>query len=224
MDELSCPATTRERRHDTAHLRVLVVAKEAIHVARILRGAGFIQVSAARSADEALPLVETVTPGLILVEFPDPRLIDGQVPVVLLGDMSPDGILRSVRAVTGDDAPLSQDDLNAALSKEVSGLRKLMRNRPLNSRILDAARLRAMEEKLKAQDIRMRLVEQTTRSLNDYVRYFGSAVEQDILDVHLDALMQLNNVPFTHSDEAVTIVNHLTALVAKRRRSRKVAS
>lgn len=212
-------------RVDVADVRVLVVAKDAIRVARVLRTAGFERITAARDAAEGLAQLEVVVPGLILLDIPDPRLIDGRIPAVLLSDMSSAGILKSVRAVLGDDdGPLTQDDLNAALAKEVDSLKKLMRNRPLNRRILDNAKLRAMERKLKTQDMRMRLIEETTRSLNDYVRYSGPAVEQDVLDVHLDALMQLINVPFSHQDEAVTIVNHLTALVAKRRRSRKVAS
>jgi len=224
MNQIAVSAVTDKVRRDPAHLRVLVVAKDAIRIAGTLRGAGFDRISAARTVDEALSLLAIVSPGLILLELPDPRLIKGDVPVVLLGDTTREGILRSIRTATGSDQSSSQDDLNDALAREVSSLRKLVRNRPLNRRVLDNAKLRAAEAKLKAQDLRMRLIEETTRSLNDYVRYFGAAVEQDVLDVHLDALMQLNNVPFSNPDEAVTIVNHLTALVAKRRRNRKVAS
>ena len=66
-------------------------------------------------------------------------------------------------------------------------------------------------------------VEQATQSLNDYVRLFGSHAEPEVLNVHLDALIRLNETPYADPDEALNIVRHLNVLVAKRKTSRKIA-
>ncbi len=80
-----------------------------------------------------------------------------------------------------------------------------------------------MDEQAVAYAFRKHLVEQTTQSLNDYMRLAGGDAETEVVDVHLDALIRLNEAPHADSDDAINIVRHLKALVTKRKTSRKVA-
>ena len=80
-----------------------------------------------------------------------------------------------------------------------------------------------MDEQAQAHAFRRHLVEQTTQSLNDYMRQAGSAAETEVVDVHLDALIRLNETPHADSDDALNIVRHLKVLVTKRKISRKIA-
>ena len=133
------------------------------------------------------------------------------------------GLLR--RTEDHELAPTPQEQLNESLAAEVDTLRRLMLGREtVDSRTIDATMARLLEVQTRAHAFRLQLIEQATQSLNDYVRYFGRAAESDVLDVHLDALMKLNDVPYAHHEEAVTIVTHLKTLVSKRRNGRKVAS
>lgn len=133
------------------------------------------------------------------------------------------GLLR--RTEDHQLAPTAQEDLNESLANEVHTLRRLMQGRDaVSSRTVDATMTRLLELQTRAHNFRLQLIEQATQSLNDYVRYFGRAAENEILDVHLDALIKLNDVPYAHHEEAVSIVNHLKTLVSKRRNGRKVAS
>jgi len=80
-----------------------------------------------------------------------------------------------------------------------------------------------MRNQIEAHDFRLSLVEQAMQSLNDYMRLFGSRAEPEVLDVHLDALIRLNETPYADPDEALNIVRHLNVLVTKRKTSRKIA-
>ena len=133
------------------------------------------------------------------------------------------GLLR--RTEDHQLAPTAREHLNESLAAEVDTLRRMMRGTEAPSALtLDTTMQRLLEVQTRAHDFRMQLIEQATQSLNDYVRYFGRAAENEVLDVHLDALMKLNDVPYAHHEEAISIVTHLKTLVSKRRVSRKVAS
>lgn len=80
-----------------------------------------------------------------------------------------------------------------------------------------------MDEQAQAHAFHRHLVEQATQSLNDYMRVAGSAAETEVVDVHLDALIRLNEAPLADPDDALNIVRHLKVLVAKRKTSRKIA-
>ncbi len=112
------------------------------------------------------------------------------------------------------------------MAAEIEALRGAMRRKPghkLNRDQINQVVVRLMHTQTVAHDLRMRLIEQATKSLNDYVRLFGENAENDILDVHLDALIRLNEAPHADPDEAVNIVKHLNTLVNKRKTSRKVS-
>jgi len=81
-----------------------------------------------------------------------------------------------------------------------------------------------MEAQAQAHAFRQHLVEQAAQSLNDYLRLAGTAAEAEVVDVHLDALIRLNETPHADSDDAINIVRHLKTLVTKRKTSRKIAS
>ena len=133
------------------------------------------------------------------------------------------GLLQRSEDHPAPPAPNAQ--LSQVLAGEVAILRSLVHSGAApGGQTLDVTMARLLEVQTQAHDFRLRLIEQATQSLNDYVRYFGRAAESDVLDVHLDALIKLNDVPYAHQEEAMTIVTHLKTLVSKRRLGRKVAS
>jgi CheY-like chemotaxis protein len=78
-----------------------------------------------------------------------------------------------------------------------------------------------IEAQTQAHAVRRRLIEQAAQSLNVYVRAAGADAEAEIVDVHLDALIRLNETPHADPDDAANIVRHLKALVARRKAGRK---
>ncbi|MDV6332228.1 response regulator [Asticcacaulis sp. 201] len=115
-----------------------------------------------------------------------------------------------------------------SLGQEINALRGLIRAEGQSGTQIDRDHvnqvvMRLMHTQTVAHDFRMKLIEQATQSLNDYVRLFGEKAEADVLDVHLDALTRLNEIPYADPDEALDIIKHLTALVDKRKANRKVA-
>ncbi|MGN6209728.1 response regulator [Asticcacaulis sp.] len=81
-----------------------------------------------------------------------------------------------------------------------------------------------MAEQAQAHAFHRHLVEQATQSLNDYVTSAGKAADTEVIDVHIDALIRLNETPHADPDEALNIVRHLKVLVTKRKTSRRLAS
>jgi hypothetical protein len=81
-----------------------------------------------------------------------------------------------------------------------------------------------MEKQAEAHAFHRHLVEQATQSLNEYVKMAGRTADTEIIDVHLDALIRLNETPHADPDEALNIVRHLKVLVTKRKTSRRLAS
>lgn len=89
----------------------------------------------------------------------------------------------------------------------------------VNQTVLDL-----MQSHAEAHTFRLRLVELAAQSLNDYMRLFGDHADPEVVDVHLDALIRLNEVPYADPDDAQDIVRHLKVLVTKRKSGRKSAS
>ncbi len=111
---------------------------------------------------------------------------------------------------------------NKKLSNELNAVRSLMQT----SGIMDGAAVQQMVGKLidverQALEFRLRLIEQASNSLNHYIGVFGEEADPNVLDVHLEALIQLNEVPSGQQAQAVSIVKHLDTLVAKRKEHRK---
>ena len=86
----------------------------------------------------------------------------------------------------------------------------------VNQTVLDL-----MQSHAEAHAFRRRLVELAAQSLNDYMRLFGDHADAEVVDVHLDALIRLNEVPYADPDDAQDIVRHLKVLVTKRKTTRK---
>jgi hypothetical protein len=59
------------------------------------------------------------------------------------------------------------------------------------------------------------------QALTPYIGLFGREADAEIVDVHLDALIRLNEVPYGQEALANGIVRHLDTLVAKRTEGRK---
>lgn len=78
-----------------------------------------------------------------------------------------------------------------------------------------------VESERKAQEIRLSLMERAAQSLNAYIGLFGREADAEVVDVHLDALIRLNEVPQGQEILANGIVRHLDTLVAKRTEGRK---
>ncbi|MGA9657873.1 MAG: response regulator transcription factor [Asticcacaulis sp.] len=109
------------------------------------------------------------------------------------------------------------------LSREIESLRETMRTPGLDREQLNLIVLRLMHTQTVAHDLRMRLIERATQSLNTYMRLFGDKAEAEVLDVHMDALIRLNEAQYTDPDEAIKLVKNLNTLVNKRKTNRKVA-
>ncbi len=83
---------------------------------------------------------------------------------------------------------------------------------------------RLMQAQCQAHDLRMHLIAQAMQSLKDYMALFGDEAETDVLDVHLESLLQLNDMSMADQHQAGLIVKQLETLVAKRRRNRKISA
>lgn len=124
------------------------------------------------------------------------------------------------------DADEAAKTIKNPMAAEIEALRGAMRRKPghkLNRDQINQVVVRLMHTQTVAHDLRMKLIEQATKSLNDYVRLFGENAEEEVLDVHLDALIRLNEAPHADPDEAVNIVKYLNTLVNKRKSSRRVS-
>jgi CheY-like chemotaxis protein len=139
--------------------------------------------------------------------------------------VGPDRRRRRSQAYPGLLRRAEDAEAQSPLAAELGALRGFIRD---GSEQLDIAEvnevvLRLMQTQTEAHTFRLRLVEQATQSLNHYVSLFGSDAEPEVLDVHLDALIRLNEVPYAAPDDAVSIVRDLNTLVTKRKTSRRVA-
>ena len=109
-----------------------------------------------------------------------------------------------------------------AISVELTALRSVMKSSGgIDSEAVQESVIKLLEAERQAQEFRLKLIEQATRSLNAYVSVFGDEADPEVLDVHIEALIQLNEVPAGQHAQAVSIVRHLNTLVTKRKDNRK---
>ncbi len=128
------------------------------------------------------------------------------------------GLLRRESDIAAVVAEQRQDMLQENLNTELNALREFMKVRGgLDRRTLNHLVSRLLVAERTAHDFRLRLIEQATRSLNDYVNTCAGEADPDVLDVHLDALIKLNQMPVGGEAEAANVVKHLHKAVAKRR-------
>ncbi len=281
------------RKIDCAALSLLIVEDNDASrrlVIELLRAAGFINLSFARNAEEALEHLQNQAPDLVLLDWnlpgmsglelvtlirgaalrPDARIPNPALPVVMLtARQRADDVARARDAGINEFVvkPFSTTSLLRAISSALTRKR-----RPLTEAAAPVRRRKAqlfpgllrrldggakrnpidaglhalrglmcadgrtpkidnvnqvvrhlLDEQAMAHTFRQHLVEQAAQSLNDYMRLAGSAAEAEVVDVHLDALIRLNEAPHADPDEAINIVRHLQVLVAKRKTSRKIA-
>jgi CheY-like chemotaxis protein len=128
------------------------------------------------------------------------------------------GLLRRESDIIAVLASQRDDMFAEGLSAELESLRVFMRARGgLDRRTLNHLVSRLLQAERHAHDSRLRLIEQATKSLNDYVSSCGDHADPEVLDVHLDALIKLNQMPLGGEAEAANVVRHLDKVVAKRR-------
>jgi len=135
------------------------------------------------------------------------------------------GLLRRASDIEAAAEENARRMYRESLSVELNGLRAYMQARGgLTPRVLEhmVARLGQAEEQ--AHRFRLRLIEQATHSLHEYMDLFGDEADPDVLDVHLDALIQLNEAPVGDNIRANTMVRNLKALVAKRKSLRRAVA
>ncbi|EGF91555.1 chemotaxis protein cheY [Asticcacaulis biprosthecium C19] len=143
--------------------------------------------------------------------------------IVSAGFTGPDRRRRRAGLFPGILRRADDGTLRERLSGEADVLRQaLLRHERIDPRVLDNLTGRLLEVQTEAHGMRLKLLEQATHSLNEYVRHFGNKAEAEVLDVHLDALIRLNDVPYSEHEEAVNIVSQLNRLVDQRRK-RKVS-
>lgn len=107
------------------------------------------------------------------------------------------------------------------LSVELEGLRALMASRSgLHKETLDYMVERVTQSETAAVKYRQKLLTEATRSLKEYVAYFGDATEPEVLDVHLDSIRRLNDLRNEELPEAMAIIRQLETLVNNRKRKR----
>lgn len=128
------------------------------------------------------------------------------------------GLLQRAEDVAGVAKPQPQKASSVALDSLRESLKTGGR---LAAREVERKVRDMVESERKSQEIRLGLMERAAQSLNAYIGLFGREADAEIVDVHLDALIRLNEVP--HGQEALAngIVRHLDTLVAKRTEGRK---
>ena len=135
------------------------------------------------------------------------------------------GLLRRASDIEAAAEENAKRMYKESLSVELNGLRAYMQARGgLTPRMLEhmVARLGQAEES--AHRFRLKLIEQATHSLHEYMDLFGDDADPEVLDVHLDALIQLNEAPAGDNIRANTMVRNLKALVAKRKTQRRAVA
>lgn len=132
------------------------------------------------------------------------------------------GLLKRNDDVEAAALDHSREMFRETLTVELNALRSLMSARGgVDRGTMTHMVSRLLEAERNAHTFRLRLIEQATQSLNTYVCLAGEDADPAVLNSHLDALIQLNNVPYDQPDRALKIVGKLDGLVAKHRINRK---
>ncbi len=112
-----------------------------------------------------------------------------------------------------------------SLSVELDSLRAYMQARGgLTPKVLNHIVARIGEAEERAHTFRLKLIEQATASLNEYMALFGADADPEVLDVHFDALIQLNEAPTGNDFEAQNVVRSLKSLVSRRKSLRRLSA
>ena len=135
------------------------------------------------------------------------------------------GLLRrasDIEAVAEENARRMYKE---TLSVELNGLRAYMHARGgMTHKMLEHLVNHVSQTEAAAHRFRLKLIEQATHSLHEYMDIFGDAADPEVLDVHLDALIQLNEAPAGDNVQANAMVRNLRTLVAKRKAQKKLSA
>lgn len=135
------------------------------------------------------------------------------------------GLLRRASDIEAAAEDQARRMYKESLSVELNGLRAYMQARGgLTRKVLDHMIARIGHAEDEAHRFRLKLIAQATHSLREYMDLFGDDADPEVLDVHLDALIQLNEAPAGDNIRAGTMVRNLKTLVAKRRSQRKAVA
>jgi DNA-binding response OmpR family regulator len=135
------------------------------------------------------------------------------------------GLLRRASDIEAVAEENAKRQYKESLSVELNGLRAHMQARGgLTPKMLEYMVSRVGQAEEDAHRFRLKLIEQATHSLHDYMDVFGDAADPEVLDVHLDALIQLNDAPTGDNVRASAMVRNLKALVAKRKSQRRAVA
>jgi DNA-binding response OmpR family regulator len=135
------------------------------------------------------------------------------------------GLLRRASDIEAAAEDAARRMYKESLSVELNGLRAYMQARGgLTPRVLEHMVARVGQAEETAHRFRLKLIEQATHSLREYMALFGDAADPEVLDVHLDALIQLYEAPDGDNVRANTVVRNLKALVAKRKLQRRAVA
>ncbi len=131
------------------------------------------------------------------------------------------GLMRRVDDIEAAADRHSRILFQQGLSVELEALHALMAARGgLHKETLDYLIERTTEAETQAVKYRQKLLAEATRSLKEYVAFFGNETEPDVLDVHLGSIRRLNDLRNEEMPEAVAIIRQLEALVRNRKRKR----
>ena len=135
------------------------------------------------------------------------------------------GLLRRAADIEAVAEENARRMYRESLSVELNGLRAYMQaHGGLTPKMLEHMVSRVGHAEEAAHRFRLKLIEQATHSLHEYMALFGEAADPEVLDVHLDALIQLNEAPTGDNIHASAMVRNLKALVAKRKSQRKAVA
>ncbi|WKL58725.1 response regulator [Asticcacaulis sp. ZE23SCel15] len=135
------------------------------------------------------------------------------------------GVLRRIDDIEQSADNLQREIFQQTLSVELNSLRVLMQARGgLDKKLLDYMVGRIMHTEKRAHALRLGLIEQATHSLNDYAVALGEDTDPEVVDIHLDTLIRLNEIDLADHREAAKTVQHLERLVSKRKKHRKLTA
>jgi DNA-binding response OmpR family regulator len=138
-----------------------------------------------------------------------------------------EGLLKREADIEAIAENVVEENTRREISVELVSVKALMTARGgLHRPTLEHAVRRLIYTGRKAQEARLSLIAHATQSLRVYCELFGDAADPEVIDVHLEALIALSDLPpdqMTHCRaEGERIVRNLSNLVKKRHRRQRL--
>jgi DNA-binding response OmpR family regulator len=142
--------------------------------------------------------------------------------------MSYEGLLKREADIEAMAESVVEQNTRREISIELVSLKALMSARQgLHRPTLEHAVRQLINAGRKAQEARLSLIAHATQSLTAYCEMFGDAAEPEVINVHLEALIALSDLPPDQIAqcrvEGERIVRTLSTLVKKRHNHRRLA-